>query len=179
MGTMRVCAIRKTKFKESNPFVVPIDIGHNRVVITSNVTTGKEIDSKSICGQDVASVQVLSHSVIRVPDNCVVIAKTLEITKVVANFEINRTMSIDLDKVDKITMHRITKKKAKVPTFETPLDLTTKRHEFEYNNNRTIDDLKLIKKDPFTTTKTLLIASSGSMSVLAACLIIIILILYC
>ena len=179
LGTMRVCAVRKTKFKEYNPYVVPIDIGHNRIVITSNVTTGKEIDSKSVCGQDVASVQVLSHSVIRVPDNCVVVAKTFEISKVVANFEITRTTSINLDKIDKISMHKITKKRANVPTFETSKDLPTKRHEFDYNNNRTIDDLKLIKTDPFTTTETLLIASSGSMSVLAACLIIVILILYC
>ncbi len=36
LGTSRVCNIRRAKFSESSPFIAPIDIGHNRIMILSN-----------------------------------------------------------------------------------------------------------------------------------------------
>jgi len=38
LGTSRVCNMRKTRFREANNLVVPVDIGHNRVLVISNNT---------------------------------------------------------------------------------------------------------------------------------------------
>ena len=48
LGSMRVCNNRKTKFREYTPYFVPLDIGHNRIVVLGNVTNAR-IEVKTAC----------------------------------------------------------------------------------------------------------------------------------
>ena len=177
LGTMRVCAIRKTKFREANPYVAPIDIGHDRIVILSNMTNSDaELEVKSICGMDVTSIQLFAQTVLRLPVKCAIIAKTFEISRAATNTEVTDSLNIGI--VEKISTHAIVAKKELDQLLKPISDLTTSRNDFDSNNNRTIADLTSVKTVTFTNTETMLIASSSSMGVLASCLAVMILICY-
>ena len=178
LGTSRVCNIRKTKFRESNPYTVPLDIGHGRIVLVSNVTD-TDIEAKSVCEKVTESIHLKSRSVIRVPDICSVLSKSFEVSKVDSNSDI--TEKLNIGTVDKITVHRMANtKELKTKSFEIgSLDNATDNREFERNNNATIDMLKSIKNSTPGTSESLLIASSSSLASLLVGLILVLLILKC
>ena len=178
LGTSRVCNIRKTKFRESNPYTAPLDIGHGRIVLVTNVTE-TDIEAKSVCEKETESIQLKSHSVIRVPDKCSVLSKSFEVSKVVFNSDVTERLNIGT--VDKITIHKMAdNKELKTKTIEIgPLDNVTDNREFELNNNATIDMLKSIKNSTPGNSESMLIASSSSLASLLVGLILVLIILKC
>ena len=178
LGTSRVCNIRKTKFRESNPYIAPLDIGHGRIVLVTNVT---EIDfeAKSVCERETESVQLNSHSVIRIPEKCTIVSKSFEISKAVTNSDLTERLNIGT--VDKIKVHRMAvTKDSETKTMQIGSwgNLTDSR-EFELNNNATIDKLKSIKNITPGNSESILIASSSSLASLLVGLILVLIILRC
>jgi hypothetical protein len=178
LGTSRVCNIRKTKFRESNPYIVPLDIGHGRIVLVTNVSA-TDIEVKSVCEKETESIQLKSHSVIRIPEKCALVSKSFEISKAVANSELTERLNIGT--VDRITVHRMADTKgSKTKAFEIgSLGNLTDSREFESNNNATIDMLKSIKNSTPGNSESLLIASSSSLASLLIGLILVLIIIRC
>jgi len=177
LGTSRVCNIRKTKFREANPYTVPIDLNHGRLVLLSNISESR-INAKNICGGFTKTVLMDSNSVIRLPDNCVILAKTLEISKAASITFYNETLSVG--KVENMEFHKIVLPKniAMNELKEIVLNLNSSQ-TFDKNNNVTLENLRSVRTNPYASTETWIIASSSSISVLVISVTLINIVIYC
>jgi len=135
LGTSRVCSIRKTKFKEANPFIVPIDIDHDRILILSNVTKGSW-NAKSSCKSETNSLMFQGQTVIRLPQKCALVARSFEIARAADLSDV--VNALDIGHVDKIEMRQITLRKnsnsSDIPMIS---NLETDDNKFRVNNNQT------------------------------------------
>jgi hypothetical protein len=116
-------------------------------------------------------------SILRVPDHCAILTKTLEISK--SSPSTNYSNSLKLVNSEKVTLHVISKKSPENLILKTVFLNETDLKPFERNNNETIDLLSSISTSPFSTTETMLIASTSSVSLLVISLIALITIVYC
>ncbi len=80
LGTSRVCNVRKAKFREANPYIVPIDINFNRILLLSNNSEGNEV--KAICSNKLEQHNITKLTVIRLPDICSIVSKTIEVSRI-------------------------------------------------------------------------------------------------
>ncbi len=168
LGSIRVCNIRKTKFRENNPFLVPVDINHDRVLIVSNTTVNYTV--KTICKNIAKSLNISSHSVIKLPGSCTLISKSIEISKLAEN----ASLSIDThtSEVQEITLRQI--KKSRIGNFDIPKNIIDSSNNFNVNNNETLKALNEIKFDsPWTTEKLLLTASTSSSTLIIGIILIV------
>ena len=179
LGTNRVCSIRKTKFRETNPYIVPVDIGHSRVIILTNITE-LEVEVKSMCRGVIDSNKLKGQSVLRVPDKCAVLSKTFEVSKMVEIIGVNSSM--DIGKVETVSLHRANrahKKEESELMLNSVTDLPYDKKSFELNSNATRSNLNLVKVGPLVNSETMLIASTSTTMSVLACLIIILIVIYC
>jgi len=86
LDILKICNIRETKFKPSNPYIVPIDIGHGRAVIISN-STENELESRTSCNGVTKIINIHRETVIRIPDKCVIVDKNYEVKKMKEEIE--------------------------------------------------------------------------------------------
>jgi len=93
LDMFRVCNIRETKFRPARPLVVPLDIGHNRVIVISNATN-LTVTSKVICSGVTTSLELHSESVLRIPEKCLVVGKSFEISKNIDEINVSDTVKI-------------------------------------------------------------------------------------
>ena len=176
LGSTRVCNVRKTKFKESNPYIVPIDIGHSRILVLAN-SSESVTNVKSVCTSETNSLLVQGHAVLKIPEKCAIVAKSFEISKT-AELK-GLTSLIDIGQVDRVTLHQIRTKNAtnRVDIGLAKLPETSKN--FFLNNNKTRLALDMINTKPFTTTETMLITTSSATMVLVISVVIVVAMMRC
>jgi len=176
LNMFKVCKIRETKFRTSDPFVVPIDIGHDRVVIISNSTAN--VSAKINCKGDTRSLLMSSESVLRIAEKCQIVGKTFEIGKSIDSVELTDAIKLTFPEMD--IMRKINRKRIhgnNVDKQSESIQSTDNDRNFEINNNKTIEELDSVK---FTTTESMLVAvSSTSVGVLITCVIVILVIVFC
>jgi hypothetical protein len=176
LDMFKVCNIRDTKFRVSDPFVVPIDIGHDRAVIISNSTAN--VTAKMNCNGETRSLLMSSESVVRIAEKCQIIGKTFEIGKNIDSVEVADAIKLTFPEMD--LMRKISRKKMednKVEKHSEVIQTKDNDSNFEFNNNKTIEELDSIR---FTSTESMLVAVSGSsVGILVTCVIVILVIVYC
>ncbi len=174
MNSVSICNVRKSKFKESNPFVVPLDINHGRILLLSNQSK-LEMDVKSLCRNKVENVKIETLSVLQIPDQCAIVSRTYEISRSIQSTGIEHETPIEA--VDRIIIHSIGKSDREVNLHELNLKIKPLSTIFA-NNNATSKLLESVQVDTFSKTETVLIASSGSLTVLVVSILTFILALY-
>jgi hypothetical protein len=172
LDIFRVCNIRETKFRPARPLVVPIDIGHNRVVVISN-STDLTVASKVVCNGVTTSLEIHSETVLSIPEKCYVVGKSFEISKNID--EINVSDTVKLQNTEMVLSKRINRVGYKSEIYQAK-NLPELSKDFEKNNNETIESLKSIK---FTHTETMLIAMTGSSTILLISVALVLLVIYC
>ena len=156
--------------------MVPVDIGHSRVIILTNITESV-VEVKSVCRGVVDATKLKGQSVLRIPDKCAVLSKTFEVSKVVVNSGVNSTM--DIGKVETVSLHTLEKKNEKEIMLNSVTDLPYNNTSFEHNNNLTRSNLNLVKVGPLVNSETMLIASTTTTMSILVCLIIVLIAIYC
>jgi len=139
LGTSRVCNIRRTKFSESNPFIAPVDIGHNRILMLSNSSESALLSMA--CEGRHSSLTISQTAIMNIPANCTVRNKKVEIDTKRMN-EIVST-ALELEEIRDVSIRKVYKSKTNL--IETSMNHT--RHSFalfDHNINRTISDLQQI-----------------------------------
>ncbi len=63
----RVCNVRKTKFRSSNPFIVPTSISHGRILLTSN-NLFANLSAKCTCNGDTIDMYLTTQSIVKIND---------------------------------------------------------------------------------------------------------------
>jgi len=121
-------------------------------------------------------MKVLTQSVLRIPEKCAIMARSFEISRESVSSGYDHDTSIGL--VEKVIIHSIEKSNKNRDTNELPFNLAPLNNTFDENNNMTKNLLKTVKVDTFTKTETLLIASSGSLTVLVVSIITFVLTVY-
>jgi len=155
----RVCNIRKTKFRMSNPFIVPTSIGYGRVLLNSN-DPAVNISAKCTCNGVTNNMYIQSRSIVRLPQSCSLIGKAFEISRI--HEEDNVTNTVTLNRIDKVSLRRFLPKNNESIKNESIHDLAPIDNVYEKNNNDSIANLRNVKFDTFSRTETLLFATSGS-----------------
>lgn len=177
LGTSRVCNLRKSKFREANPFTVPIDLNHGRILLLSNVSEST-IKAKNICEGVTQTMTMDCNSLLKLPSNCVILTKTLEISKLASVTNFNE--SLVLGRAENIAIHKLKITRNYKPVV---LDNVILNHDnslaFESNNNDTLRQLKTVKPSHYATTETWIIASSSSFSALVISCTLLFIIISC
>jgi hypothetical protein len=158
LSTFRVCNVRKTKFRQANPFIVPIEIGHGRVIIVSN-SSGINSTTRIVCNGVTNSNELQTDVIVKLPMKCSLLGRSFEISKDHEDISINSTISIG--QVENVAIRKI-KKRKEVPETNLMANLPINNNEFDLNNNKTRENLRNVKISSFTVTETSLIATSGS-----------------
>jgi hypothetical protein len=174
LGSARVCNVRKTKFRENSPFAVPVDINHGRILIVTN--SSDIINLKMICKSKTTSLELRNHTVIKLPDACTVISKSIEISKIAEN----ASLSLDMhtNEVQEFAMRQI--KESKISNFNVPnLIKVLSNTNFNINNNLTRKSLNEISVDSEWSTEKLLLTSSTSVTSLIFVVVAVISIMIC
>jgi len=105
LGSSRVCSFRKTRFRDSEDYMVPLDFSHDRLIIITNST--KKLAIKSICNNSPKEIVIENHVIMKVPHRCSIIAKNLEISKFV---EVNIAVDDEsLGKIESVELRHINK----------------------------------------------------------------------
>lgn len=176
LDMFRVCNVRETKFKPSNPYIVPIDIGHGRAVIISNKTE-TVIEPRAICNGVTKTLKLHRETVLKLPNNCVIVDKAYEVGRNVE--EINLSNTVTLNEPEEIVVKKIERK---VNRYNPPLEVNSLpklSNEVELNNNETVKELNSMRFGPFTNTETMLIATSSSSVLLLVSIILLVVVLKC
>ena len=141
LGTARVCNIRMSKFSESNPFVIPIDIGHSRILVISNSST--PIEMSASCDSQIKLIRVDENAIIRLPESCFVKTKSFEIDVKKSNEQV--TQMVNVGRVENVSVKKV-KNLSKTAKLLIVGNLTTIHANsiFELNNNQTIEELQSI-----------------------------------
>jgi len=175
LGTTRVCNMRKTRFRESNNYLVPVDVGHDRVIIITN-NTAMNYSMTSLCKTDQKIVSMTGHSMLRTPADCVVMSKTFEIGKKESNIELQTTQSYEV--IESATFHRLVTTKSNVHSNMIKniyMDNTT----YEKNNNETLQRLRSVKFDEHWSSKPWFFTTTSSLSTILVMSIILIIACKC
>jgi len=174
LGSTRVCNVRNTKFREANPFLVPLDINHDRVIVLSNSSASIEI--KSICKNKPNSLSIHNYTLIRLPEWCTLMSKNLEVSKISNN--INVTIVGTLNKIEELSHKNIRKPKSVLRNMDIR-DLEELSKVFTQNNNDTERALNEIEYTNGWSSNKVLLTSSGSLSVIVAIIVVIIIVVLC
>ncbi len=146
------------------------------MIVANN--SNQVIEARSICNNEVATIKLRPLAVMKVPDNCAILAKTFEISRSTTN--VGYSNEVNIGTVDKITIRNITRNNRMlskiIPKFELIDDVS--KNNFENNNNDTHMLLNQVKTKNFSTSETALIASTSSMSILAVILVLVIVTLF-
>jgi hypothetical protein len=173
MMSVRVCSMRKTKYRETDPFVVPLDIGHNRAIILTN-NTNRNVSIKTICGANVNSESMKDESILTIPEKCAVLSKTFEISKIGGSHDSSNV--VEFSQIDKFVLRSMQTGQKSIVLKN--LNLTKdKKDTIEINNNATLDELSNIKLDDVATKDALIIATSSTSMILISGVAIILVIL--
>ena len=176
-GSTRVCNIRKTKFREANDCIVPLDINHNRVLFITN-STAKNVEVKSICGNSVTSLNVTGNTAVVLPDRCSLISKTFEVSKIATI----RNMSTyeNLGQIESFTL-TVKRRNASAATLRVSNNLThnDNDNEFQDNIDKALDSLGRVKYTDTWSKDAWFVATSSSTMILLISLLTIFLIVKC
>jgi len=172
LGTSRVCNVRSTKFREANPFIVPVDINFKRILLLANNSGSNEV--KTICLKNVETANMTRHTVIKLPDMCSIISKSIEVGKL--STKTNLTLENKISEIERVELRQINKRINS--TFSNLKDLEPLSTRFEANNNETEIILKNIKYNDYWSTKSLIITTGSSATVMTT-IVILILIIFC
>ena len=179
LGTARVCSMRKSKFRESNPFAVPFDINHNRVLIITN-NTKDSFEGKSICSNSIVSLSFVGQTTTRIPEKCTLVSKSFEVSKIPQNSNLNTTN--DIDKIETVKLRHMMQ--TTKTNYEKELRDITKLPSllndtlFELNNKKTLDELNTVTVKKWST-ESLFFTTSGSCATLLVIVIVTILLIRC
>ncbi len=162
LGSTRVCNMRKTKFREANPYVVPLDIGHDRVILISN-SSFSNYSMTSLCGNKQNVFNSNNHVMLRTPDECAVVSRSFEISKVVKHENIETKSKIGT--VESAVLHEyIAKKNMHLVTGISNIKSRDRDSEFVLNNNETERQLAKIKYESGWSNEKIFLTSTGSLS---------------
>jgi len=176
LGMFRVCNVRKTKFRIANPFVVPVDIGHGRLLVITNSTILNST-AKSICNGAAKTLQIKPMVIVKVSQKCSIVGKTFEISRDHVEVCVNQTVPIDI--IDNISIRAIQfHSQNKEQLHDEVENLPKLSNDFEVNNNKTVDSLNQIDVT-FSQTETLLIASSSTSITLIVCIAVLLIVIRC
>jgi len=177
LGTSRVCNLRKSKFRETNPHTVPIDLNHGRIALLSNATESN-LTAKSICKGVTQTMSVDLNSILKLPNNCVILTKALEINRLAPVMSFNESTS--LGTVDNIEIHKINLNQQHLRAKLLNLSFNrTNAREFDINNKETIKDLESIRLNQNGNSDTLIIAGSSSFTVLTISITLMVVVIFC
>lgn len=175
LGSSRVCNVRKTRFREAEPFLVPVDISHNRVLLIMN--NSKPATVKSICDGKITNLVIENHAIFKIPNMCSIVSKTFEISKIPKDSTIDFDES--LEKIETVEHHVITSNVSKLNMLMTQHENLSKLStNFEINNNITRKNLSQIKVDQ-KTQSLIFFSTSGSLLLLIVAGILIALLVKC
>ena len=170
LGTIRVCNVRKTKFREAKPYVVPLDINHNRLLIVAN-SSNENYQIKSMCGTPVESKELHSQIILKIPNKCALLARSFEVSKSV-NIN-NVSISDEIGTIETVMLRKIVhnnREEPKVSNIEQLVEHSRDK-EFEKNNNKTIAELDKVKfSDPWSSGLAIY-SSTGAVSIIIAIII--------
>ncbi len=158
LGTTRICNIRKTKFKESRPFTVPIAISSNRLILISNVSIFDNYKLETECNDMKQTFSLDKFAFIKIPSNCEIKNKHFEVTMKHKNefnqddIEIEPIKILEYKKLANLSKTRegfiienLTRYADK-DEFEKNTNLTTLAlNQINLNHEGISDDIKLIK----------------------------------
>ena len=178
LGTSRVCNMRKSKFREATPYVVPIDINHNRVLIVANST--ESYSTISNCN-NIPSHQNLSEIVIlKIPDKCALVSKHFEVSKIATNSNFS-TME-NVGQIETVKIQRILRKSENkvdnLKEMNSTMDADSE-DEIIANNEKTLEALSRIRTSSNWSTESLLVTTSGTSTALLIMIIGVVLALKC
>ena len=180
LGTARVCSMRKSKFREANPFSVPLDINHNRVLVITN-DTKNTFEGKSICSNSIVSITFVGQTASKIPEKCTLVSKSFEVSRIPKNSYLNTTS--DIDKIETVNLQLTTRSASKGTEQAlrelTNLPSTSNDTMFELNNKRTLDELNSIKTDTKWSTESVFFTTGGSCATLLIIVIIVTLLIKC
>jgi len=164
LDIVRVCNVRKTKFRPANPFIAPIDIGHDRILLISNVSTPNfsvPISSaKSICNNEIKTETVHAATILRIPLNCSFVGKAFEINKDHTEIQITET-----ERLEKVFRPLVKPVRNKFNLFHPNFTAKLISHNEEFMNNIEKEKKNLKEIDfNFTHTEIGLMVSSGFLS---------------
>ncbi len=173
LGFSRVCTVRKAKFKEFDPFVVPIDVSHGRVLVISN-STYESLEIKSVCDSSTKTMKVNGHSMLKIPEKCTVIAKSFEVSKMAVADDIS--VNNKIGEIETILLRQVARNRSSFHAHSIS-DLPKLSTKFDINNNATTKELdKIVTK---WDTGSIITASSSATSVILLLMLLLILILKC
>jgi hypothetical protein len=175
LGSIRVCNIRKTRFRDVDPCFVPLDISFNRVLIIAN-SSNHNLELKSVCGQSATLLNITSHTILRIPDECSLMAKFFEISKIASVRNVST-----IEKVGKIEYKRLSfaNKNDSSAKFQGIDNLSTLDDEFLVNANKTRDELDKINYDDKWSNNVWMMTTSGSSTIVLIVAIAVFLIYKC
>ena len=179
LGSIRVCSMRNTKFRESNPFAVPLDINHNRVLVITN-NTRATFEGKSICSNSIETITFIGHTTSKIPDRCTLVSKSFEVSKFSQISYINTTNN--LDKIETVKLKQPLSRSENIdqPLREmTRLQSTDTNSTFELNNKSTLKELAQVNTETKWSTESLFFTASGSCASLMIIVIVAFLFIKC
>jgi len=174
LGSARVCNVRKTKFREHDPYLVPLDINHDRILVVTNSTVPSH-DIKSICKTVPLSLTIQNHTILRMNENCVVLSRSIEISRVATNKDIK--IDSELANIETVRVHPLKRVKSKPKIDQTKNIPDSENHEFDRNVNETKASLDSVTVDSTWSKENMLITASGTSTGLLALVVVVCIIL--
>lgn len=157
LGTTRVCNIRKTRFRQSTNYVVPVDIGHNRILIITNNTYNFSVTT--ICRNTQKTEIVNGNSMLRIPVDCAALSKSFEIGRKEKNTDLETSNSFA--QIESATFHKLDNAHTFIPMAK---KLQSNNTNFEKNNNETANRLSMISYNVHWSSEPWFITTTGSIS---------------
>lgn len=108
LGTSRVCNIRRAKFSESSPFIAPIDIGHNRIMILSNSSEPSILTIN--CEGKTRLANITHNSILQLPSNCTARSKKVEVDYRKLDEQV--TTAMDIYEIKEISIKKYTNQRS-------------------------------------------------------------------
>ena len=173
LGFSRVCNVRKTRFREFDPYIAPLDINHGRTLLITNSTDSK-YDIKSLCTSSPDTLIANSHSILKVPDKCAIISKAFEISRIATNRSISTQDNVG--EIEAVILRSLDRNLSNFQPSNRH-NLPKLSSEFEANNNITTEKLKEINTN--WNTGSLLITASSSTTTMLAIILAVILVIRC
>ena len=179
LGTTRVCNLRKTKFKESQLFSVPVEISDNRILIISNSTENEKMKLTAECRGKTKKVEVGKATFLRIPEICFIKSKNVEIESKQKNeFE---TVDLGMQTVDQVEYKELISQsfKSKFVIVKNVSRSRNESEEFEMNDASTKNLLNQISINHENVSENLRVMKLGGLSSTVIVLMIGMLILIC
>lgn len=177
-GSVRVCNVRKTKFREHQQYVVPLDINHDRVLITTNSSLAN-ISAQTVCYNNwnkAKQITILGHSVMKVPDHCSIISKSFEVSKLYQKENIN--VNLALGDIFEVELRQVKGHVLAQSYMNNVTPLPSLSKIVELNNNASREMLNEINVNRWSNDK-IWITSSSSISLILITVIAIVIVVYC